>query len=316
MILSQMPSYVLNESLKHLKLVDQKSIVQDLLNDHLGHYGKLVRPALSQLFGEWLHIPMEKIIAVSKAAEFIHSASLIHDDVVDEATIRRNRPTLNSKISNARAVLAGDFLLAQVIRDLVDIQEYQLLKNIAQALKDMVEGEFLQDDIKEKMDVTQADLIQISEKKTGALFAWAIESMAILSNQEEKFQKLAHNLGLKVGIIFQMMDDNLDYSHVSGKDFAKDLKEGILNFTSLELMSLYPELGYPMYQLRGREVDSYPWSDSQIQDALLSVENKIQKELEEAHQILNEMNAMQIHPNELAFAKIKEFINYLVKRSH
>ena len=154
---------VAKDSIYDFKIEGNEPIVQDFLNKHLQNYGKLVRPSLCQLFGQWLRVPQHKISTIAEAAEYIHSASLIHDDVVDMATTRRNHPTLNTKMTNARAVLAGDFLLAQVIRDLVDAKEFELLDRIAQVLKEMVEGEFLQDELKLKMDVTQQDLIQVSQ---------------------------------------------------------------------------------------------------------------------------------------------------------
>ena len=164
MLTTESLPYVSKESLYDFKIDGNEAIVQEFINNHLQNFGKLVRPSLCQLFGSWLNVPNPKILSIAKAAEYIHSASLIHDDVVDMATTRRSHPTLNTKMTNARAVLAGDFLLAQVIRDLVDVKEFELLDRLAQVLKEMVEGEFLQDELKQKMDVTQNDLIKVSQK--------------------------------------------------------------------------------------------------------------------------------------------------------
>lgn len=306
--------YLLNDLIKNLNLKYEKSIVNDLLNHHLQNTGKLVRPVLALKFGEWLDVSSLNIQHVSKAAEFIHSASLIHDDVVDEAKIRRDRETLNAKISNARAVLAGDFLLAQVIRDLVEIQEYELLKNIAQALKDMIEGEFLQDNLKSKMEINQEDLINISQKKTGALFAWVTQSMAILSKRDEDTINWAHEIGIQLGIAFQMMDDNLDYSKTSGKDFAKDLKEGILNFTTIELMNLYPELKNSIYIARGTNFTNIIWNDEQIHMAQKKVEEKIQHIFDRIFLLLNKMKNQNITLDNHHLLEIYELLDLLQKR--
>ena len=124
----------------------------------------------------------------------------------------------------------------------------------------------------------------------------------------------AKNLGVKLGIIFQMDDGNLDFSNHSGKAYAKDLQEGLLNFTALELMQLYPQLIFPLYQIRGRAVPSFPWSELQIQAAKSSVKKKIHnlsieilKQIEEFHSTLTSIDP-------LITSQIKSFITRLMQR--
>jgi geranylgeranyl pyrophosphate synthase len=166
------------------------------------------------------------------------------------------------------------------------------------------------------MDVSQSDLIEISEKKTGALFAWTIESMAILGNKSESFQKMAHTLGLKIGIVFQMMDDNLDFSKESGKDFAKDIKEGLLNFTAIELLTLFPALSNSLYQMRGQDIESYPWTEDQIAAAINSVKNKIQVLQNEITEILQSFVTNEPHLNNDHYREILKYMQFLIKREN
>ena len=256
--------------------------VQEILNSHLGTSGKMMRPRLIEIFGRVFQLDNDKLYLIARSAEMIHTASLIHDDVVDEADSRRGQKTLHKKTTNSRAVLAGDFLLARVIGELVNSGEFEILKTISEALEDIVEGEFLQDQLKINGTNSKEELLAVSKKKTGALLAWCCSSVAQVSGASAEIIKKSHDFGEKIGIAFQMIDDNLDFSEVTGKDKYRDLKEGLINFTTLNLLRKYPELYYVVHQMRGTEWTEVPWSSKQIADAQEDTRNEVESILVEA----------------------------------
>lgn len=282
------------------------SIVHNILNEHLRTPGKLIRYHLSVNLGRLLKLDEKQIENICWASELIHNASLIHDDVVDSALLRRDRPTLNSFMSNSKAVLAGDYLLASVIAELVRLKQYDILKTLAETLEEIVSGEFEQDELKRKSQVNFEDLESVAIKKTGALIAWNCHSVAFSSGLDLESQEICKKIGIKLGLAFQLMDDNLDYSVLSGKEYAKDLKEGLLNFTTLNLIQLHPELYYSIYQIRGSQFETYPWSEDQIETAKL-------KTLERANELFDEISELlkQLVVKEKLPIESEEFINLL-----
>ncbi|MFY7993513.1 MAG: polyprenyl synthetase family protein [Bacteriovoracaceae bacterium] len=287
----------------------ESSIVQEILNNHLKTQGKLFRPYLTAKLAALFSLKEEDYYHISEAGELIHNASLIHDDVVDQASFRRNRPTLNAHLPNSKAVLAGDYLLASVIANLVSIKKFDTLKTLAEVLEEMVEGEFIQDSLRHKESVTKEDLLKVSSKKTGALIAWNCHSVAVTANQSQEIVHLCHKLGMKIGLAFQLYDDNIDYSFESGKEYAKDLKEGLINFTTLNLIKLYPELLYPVYQLRGQNFSFIPWNQSQIQKAVDTTKAEIDVIYQEIYQLVDEIVELaKIEKNGQAY---EDFITFL-----
>src|SRR4051812_15877833 len=117
--------------------------VDILLSKTVLFRGKKFRPTLCFLMGQLLRLPQELLHPYARAAEFVHAATLAHDDVIDESLIRRNRPTLNARSSNARAVLAGDLLLARVMAELSSLGEIQIIHDLARTVEELVLGEWL-----------------------------------------------------------------------------------------------------------------------------------------------------------------------------
>ena len=259
--------------------------VQDIINSHLSATGKMMRPRLIEIFSRIFHIQDSDQLLIARSAEMIHTASLIHDDVVDEADTRRGQKTLHKKITNSKAVLAGDFLLARVIAELVSAGRYEILKTISQALEDIVEGEFLQDQIKKNGTNSKEELIEVSKKKTGALLAWCCSAVAEISKAPQETVSKCHSFGEKIGVAFQMIDDNLDFCDVTGKDKYNDLKDGLINFTTLNLLKKYPELYYTIHQIRGSSFVEVCWTQKQIAEAMEETKKEANLLLEEAKNI-------------------------------
>lgn len=263
--------------------------VHNLLNQHLQHTGKMFRPQLTQVLGKLLKVPDETLYRISWASELIHNASLIHDDVVDNALTRREKPTLNAQLPNSKAVLAGDYLLASVIAELVRQGEFSILKTLAETLEEIVEGEFEQDSLRSKAVITAEDIEAVARKKTGALIAWNCHSVAVQAGLSMESQLLCKDIGLTLGLAFQLIDDNLDYSRSSGKEYGKDLKEGLINFTTLNLIQIYPELYYSIYQVRGTNFTAPPWSEGQITEAIKLTSQRAGQLFDEVFNLLQQL---------------------------
>jgi octaprenyl-diphosphate synthase len=222
----------------------------------------------------------------------------------------------NKKIPNSSAVLAGDFLLARVIGELVNAGEFEILRTISHALEDIVEGEFLQDQLKVNGTNSQEELINVSKKKTGALLAWCCSAVAQLAHAPEEMVKKSHIFGEKIGIAFQMIDDNLDFSDVSGKDKYTDLRDGLINFTTLNLLKKYPELYYIVHQIRGKNCVEAPWSPQQILDAQNETKNEVEQLLNEAKDLFFEIaNSSHTQGMDELTKEVFQFLDLIKERT-
>jgi geranylgeranyl pyrophosphate synthase len=204
--------------------------------------GKKLRPKLALLMGEAVGVSAEQLAPYARIAELVHSATLAHDDVIDQATERRSAPTLNFKLTQARAVLSGDLLLARAMIELSELGSLALVKRLAQVLEDLVSGEWLQLENRGNWNVDLRSLDEIARLKTSSLLAWCTELPLHLKGAEPEQIRWARSFGEHLGLAFQFGDDCLDFSNDSGKGFSKDLKEGLFNQVTLGLVQKEPKL--------------------------------------------------------------------------
>jgi len=213
------------------------------MNQHALKGGKRFRALLvflaAELVGEQNASHIERL---ARAAEQVHAAFLCHDDVIDDASERRGRPSLNRSTSNRFAILAGDALLARVMVDVAAMEQPGLVSSLAQAISDTVDGEVWQDKMRWNTQVTLGQLQSIGSRKTGALFAWTASSPAQLSRCPLEVVEALGNFGRILGVLFQMADDALDFDRLSEKEFGKDLREGLMNSATLSLLDACPKL--------------------------------------------------------------------------
>jgi octaprenyl-diphosphate synthase len=201
----------------------------DLIIGHIAKSkGKRVRPALVFLTAELCGGINDRTYVGAALVEFLHTATLIHDDVVDESNLRRGLPTVNSSYGNKNAVLFGDYLLAKGLLTAIDNEEFEFLKASSLAVKRMSEGELLQIQKSREGDINEQTYFKIISDKTGSLMASCCEIGAISSNDDKSIQEMMRNFGEYLGIAFQIQDDIFDYlgkSLVIGKPVGNDLKE-------------------------------------------------------------------------------------------
>ena len=193
--------------------------------------GKRVRPALLMLTAKALANGKETPHALEMAAviEFIHTATLLHDDVVDESTLRRGRETANTAFGNAASVLVGDFLYSRAFQMMVVPNDLRIMQILSDATNTIAEGEVLQLLNMNDPEVDEASYLRVIRYKTAKLFEASTELGAILANATDAQRKQSAAFGRHIGTAFQLMDDLLDYTANAaqmGKNAGDDLREG------------------------------------------------------------------------------------------
>jgi octaprenyl-diphosphate synthase len=204
------------------------------LVEKIGHYivdagGKRLRPLLVLLAAGAIGRIGKEHIALATIIEFIHTATLLHDDVVDISSLRRGRATANAKWGNAPSVLVGDFLYSRAFQIMVELGNSPLMALLADTTNTIAEGEVLQ--LTKAGDPTTSEeaYFSVIESKTAVLFAAATQGAAILNNESQENAQRWNRYGLKLGIAFQLADDVLDYlgdPEKMGKNIGDDLSEG------------------------------------------------------------------------------------------
>ena len=205
-----------------------------LLVNQVGEYivgagGKRLRPALLLLIAGALDHHGPHRLTLAAVVEFIHTATLLHDDVVDESDLRRGRQTANALFGNAASVLVGDFLYSRSFQMMVDVGSVPVMRTLADATNVIAEGEVLQLLNIHDPDVDEARYMQVIRYKTAKLFEASARLAAILAGCSEDEQEPWAEFGRRIGTAFQLVDDVLDYSGVTadiGKNVGDDLREG------------------------------------------------------------------------------------------
>ena len=191
--------------------------------------GKRVRPALLLLAARLCGYQGDKAVALASVVEFIHTATLLHDDVVDSATLRRGLASANTLWGNEASVLVGDFLFSKSFSLMVTAGSLDILRVLSSATTVIAEGEVMQLLCTGEIDLTEERYIGVVRSKTAILMSAACEAGAILGNASPAQQKALADFGMSLGIAFQLMDDTLDYIATEeefGKSIGHDLEEG------------------------------------------------------------------------------------------
>lgn len=213
----------------------QESLKSDVaLINQLSHYiisngGKRLRPMLALLAARACGYSQRQHIDIAAIIEFIHTATLLHDDVVDESDMRRGKDTANNIWGNQAAVLVGDFLYSRSFEMMIDVGQLRVMQVLAQATNVIAEGEVMQLLNCNDADTTEKRYLEVIYSKTAKLFEAACQLGAILAERTEAEEKAMANYGMHLGTAFQLIDDILDYSaspDEMGKNVGDDLAEG------------------------------------------------------------------------------------------
>lgn len=204
-------------------------LVEDIGNYIVEAGGKRLRPLLVLLVARGCKLHSEQHIPMAAVIEFIHTATLLHDDVVDLSTLRRGRPTVNAEWDNPSSVLVGDFIYSRAFQVLVEIGDMRIMRIMADTTNRIAEGEVLQLIAKSNPDADELTYMQVIQSKTAILFQAAAQCGAILGGAVGETEAALTHFGMHLGVAYQLIDDLLDYTgdtQALGKNVGDDLAEG------------------------------------------------------------------------------------------
>lgn len=211
------------------ELYSEVVLIRQIAEYIINSGGKRLRPILLLLVANALNYQGNQHYALAAVIEFIHTATLLHDDVVDESDLRRSKPTANAVFGNAASVLVGDFLYSRSFQMMVKTNNMAVMKVLSQATNIISEGEVLQLLNCHNADVDEERYMKVIHYKTAKLFQASAEIAAILGTQDSAIIKAFADYGMYLGTAFQLIDDVLDYSgdeDETGKHLGDDLAEG------------------------------------------------------------------------------------------
>ena len=218
------------EKLINIKLNSDVELIKKMSDYHLNSGGKRIRALLtmgSAKLGGYLD--GKRDINLAACVELIHSATLLHDDVIDESEVRRGNKTTNAIWGNQSSILVGDYLLSRCFEMMVDDGDQEILKLLSSTSSKIAQGEVLQLQHKGEADLLEENYIKIINLKTAALFAAATKVGSCISNMDKKKKDALESYGKNLGLAFQIADDALDYfskEKIFGKQIGKDFFEG------------------------------------------------------------------------------------------
>jgi octaprenyl-diphosphate synthase len=271
----------------------EEELVQ-IIGNHLAKSGgKRIRPILTLISAKMFGYTGDNSINLAAAIEFIHMATLLHDDVVDGSKMRRFLPSANVTWGSKASILVGDFLFSQSFKLIVSTKSLSSLEVLSRASAIIAEGEVSQlVKLEEKKILSQEEYFKIINSKTAELFASACETGAIISNQSDEYCQNLNSFGAILGKIFQISDDTLDYfshSNKIGKNTGSDFKEGKV---TLPLIFLYKKLS-PSHKEKVRHLIA---SESRSDDYFIWIQEQMIKNdiPEEISLFLNQLKILAI----------------------
>jgi octaprenyl-diphosphate synthase len=237
-----------------------------LINTVAGHIlnsgGKRIRPLLLILGARMYGYIQKDFLLLGSLIEFIHTATLLHDDVLDEADIRRGQKTARRIWGNHASILVGDYLYSQAMALIATFHNHGINEVLADACRKMAEGEVLQLCANSRPDLTEADYLKIVEYKTATLLAASCKVGGIIGGASLEEQTALYRFGLHLGMAFQLADDRLDYAadhHRLGKSLGQDIRQGMITLPLLHLLQTCspPEHTWLQEKILSHSVDDH-----------------------------------------------------------
>ena len=240
-----------------------------------GQQGKRLRPALVLLGARFCGVDSDLEVRFGAIFELIHTATLVHDDIIDHAKLRRGKPTVNTLWGNTLTVLFGDLLYIHAMSSAIQGRDWRLMEILAEVTTRMIEGELIQNDVLFSIETSRKDYFDIQERKTALLFGGCTESAAVMAKRGQTDCEALRNYGLEIGRAFQLTDDLLDFTATSeqlGKPAFSDLREGKLTLPMLNLFERAPEKVRPIVERIWANGEAEPVSSSdegELRDLLM-----------------------------------------------
>ena len=218
-----------------------------VLINQIGHHiinsgGKRLRPMLVLIAAKAVGYQGGKHIDIAAIIEFIHTATLLHDDVIDHSDLRRDQETANAVWGNAVSVLVGDFLYSRAFEMMVAVQQMRVMDILSHATNRIAEGEVLQLMNCNDPDITEEKYVEVIVRKTATLFEAGTRLAAVITDADTETEQALADYGMELGIAFQIIDDALDYNGKNiGKNIGDDLDEGKPTLPLIRAMQTAPE---------------------------------------------------------------------------
>ena len=225
-------------------LGSEVGVLEQAIREAGGGGGKRIRPLLLLLTSGLLGHRGEDDVLYACVIEFIHTATLIHDDVIDEAQLRRGRPTMNARYDNTMTVLAGDYVYTKAMHLALVKGDPAVLRILTDRVMRMVEGQILEDRKRGCLETSEAEALEINRRKTACLFGACCRVAAHICGVRGERAEALERYGLELGMAFQLVDDLLDYvadERVLGKPVLSDLREGRLTVPGIYLRDSGPD---------------------------------------------------------------------------
>jgi octaprenyl-diphosphate synthase len=216
------------EEFTKIKLSSEVDLIGKMTLYQLDSGGKRLRSILTLASFKLNEYKEEHNIHLAACVELIHSATLLHDDVIDNSTVRRGKKTSNVIWGNQPSILVGDYFLSRCFEIMVDVGSLEVLKLLSNVSAEIAQGEVLQLQHKNEVDITEQVYLDIVTQKTASLFGAAMKVGGCLANKSENEKKALQSYGINLGIVFQISDDILDYNSTKafGKNIGNDFYEG------------------------------------------------------------------------------------------
>lgn len=301
------------DKLKSLSQVDFPHL-SELLDYSLKSSGKRIRPVLTLLSGKFYDYNPDYLLLMATAVEVLHTATLVHDDAIDNSLVRRGKPTVYKLWGAEEAVLLGDYLFAEAGALTAATENLRVIKLFADTLKTISNGELHQAFSAFDLEQGQQQYFQRVSKKTAALFSMATESGAALSQAPEESIQILIEYGHNIGIAFQIVDDILDFigsEEELGKPVGSDLAQGTLTLPAILLLEYYPE-DNPVRKFFSNRDDL-----DNIKQAIELIRNS--SIIEECYQVASDYCAkacrdLKLLPDNASRQSFIELADYIVRR--
>ncbi len=289
--------------------------LQAALDLLLSSGGKRIRPTLTLLIGRMLGAPSEKLITLAAAIELLHSATLVHDDLIDGALLRRGIPTLNSQWTPGATVLTGDFLFAQAAKLAAETENVPVIKLYAQTLTVIVNGELTQM-LDSRCLVSRDDYYKRIYAKTASLFETSATSAAMIGTTDEKLIEKMRQFGYNIGTGFQIVDDILDFTGEQatvGKPVGSDLRQGLITLPTLCYLEANPDTPLAQPIRNGKCQENREQLDRLVEEIRHSP--AIEAAMAEARQYIQKgLDILRELPDLPEVKALEELARYIVQR--
>ena len=292
-------------------------LIPDLANHLVGAGGKRIRPLLTCAAAQLCGYQGDAHHKLAAAVEFIHSATLLHDDVVDQSGLRRGRKPANRIWGNASSILVGDFLFAGAFNLMVETDSLEALGILAKASSVIAEGEVNQLASLQDLDLTEARYMDVIGAKTAALFASACEVAPVIANRPDCEREALETYGRTLGLAFQLVDDALDYGGMEtalGKSVGDDFREGKMTLPVIRALTVADAQERAFWR---RVIVDLDQTDMDLERAVsvLRRAGTLESTLDQAQQFVAEAKAaLGIFPDTKWKAALVELADYVVER--